>query len=287
MADSKFIIPKSHKIHQDFRQLIQDRKLVVFSGLPGVGKSLYINEFYRIAQSMNVSVDLVQWDVARKAFETDLINTHYPMGDGIVHNGLKLIAGEWLMQFIKIWLSENENSARLLLVEAPLVGHRFIELVKPIEDTYLETFLKSDQTVVVMPIPTKKVRKAIEEARAKQVNEDAKVWFGAKPSVMQMLWNMTCDIAIELGYDLAKNDHYNYDPDIYIWVFQKILKHRHFTPLIIDTLFDVPSDNEQSLHSLSSFKASDAEANEIGEEVISKYPGAEEIDRIVDNWYNT
>ena len=287
MAKETFIIPESQSIHQDFRKLVEDRKLVIFSGLPGVGKSLYINEFYRIAQSMDVPVDLVQWDVARKAFETELINAHYPMGDGIVHNGLKLIAGEWLMQFIKVWLNDNEDSDRLLLVEAPLVGHRFIELVKPIEDTYLETFLKSDQTVVVMPIPTKKVRKAIEEARAKQVDEDAKVWFGAKPSVMQMLWNMTCDIAIELGYDLEKKDQYDYDPDIYIWVFQKILKHRHFKPLIIDTLFDVPADNEQSLHSLSSFKATDTEADQIGKEVISNYPDTDEIDAIVDNWYNT
>ena len=94
------IIPKDHHLYNQFKQLIEDKRLVVFSGLPGVGKSLYINEFFRLAQELNVPIDLIQWDVARKAFETDLITERFPMGDGLVHNGLKLIAGEWLIRFV-------------------------------------------------------------------------------------------------------------------------------------------------------------------------------------------
>lgn len=279
------IIPKDHHLYNQFKQLIEDKRLVVFSGLPGVGKSLYINEFFRLAQELNVPIDLIQWDVARKAFETDLITERFPMGDGLVHNGLKLIAGEWLIRFVKKWLILNEDTDRILLVEAPLVGHRFIELVKPIPDTFLESFLSSDQTVVLMPVPTKEVRSAIEAARKEQVDEDAKVWFGAKPSVMQMLWNMTCKIAIELGYDLEEKDHYEYDPEIYIWVFDKILKHRHFVPLNIDTLFDVPKGSEEELHKLESHSADEYEANKIGSRIIEQYQDSDEIDRIVNGWY--
>ena len=279
------IIPEDHHLYTQFKKLIEEKRLVVFSGLPGVGKSLYINEFYRLAEDLKVPIDLIQWDVARKAFETDLIKAHFPMGEGVVHNGLKLIAGEWLLRFVKKWLIDNEDSDRMLLVEAPLVGHRFIELVKPVGDTYLESFLSSDQTVVLMPVPTKEVRSAIEESRRKQVDEDAQVWFGAKPSVMQMLWNMTCDIAIELGYDMETRSEYEYDPEVYIWVFNKILKHRHFVPLNIDTLFDVPKGSESELHGLDSFSADEYEANKIGQRIIERYQDTKEIDDIVNGWY--
>jgi len=41
------------------------------------------------------------------------------MGDGTVHNGLKLIAGQWLMDEIDIWSEQYLDTQRILLIEAP------------------------------------------------------------------------------------------------------------------------------------------------------------------------
>jgi len=193
------IIPASSPVFQKLKELAETTQLVIFSGLPGVGKSLYIREFQLIAKSLERPVDVIQWDVARKAFETPFIFEHFPMGEGTVHNGLKLIAGKWLMDEVDLWLGEYLDSDRILLIEAPLVGHRFIELITKNADQDLEAILSSEKTKVVMPIPSTEVRQKIEDERARQVSEDAKVWMGAKPSVMLMLWKMTCGIANEFG----------------------------------------------------------------------------------------
>ena len=84
------IIPTASPVFQQLGKLAADQQVVIFSGLPGVGKSLYIREFQLIAKSHNRPVDIIQWDVARKAFETEEILTHFPMGEGTVHNGCLL-----------------------------------------------------------------------------------------------------------------------------------------------------------------------------------------------------
>jgi hypothetical protein len=278
------IIPQDSPVFLELTELADNSKVVVFSGLPGVGKSLYVQEFQAIAQSKEIAVDVIQWDVARKAFETSYILAHYPMGDGTVHNGLKLIAGKWLLVRLKQWIEANRDNKKILLIEAPLVGHRFIELVKVNADKSLETFLSSDQFKVVMPIPSRDVRQAIESARADQVKEDAQVWLGAKPSVMLMLWKMTCGIANEFGMDIDMSGQPPYNPAIYEYVFSEILKHRHFVPLYIDALFDVPPQSESELHTLDSFIAEEEEANALAKEIIEQYSESE-IDHIVDRWY--
>ena len=186
MALLKNIIPTSSPVFQKLKAVAQNSQIVIFSGLPGVGKSLYIREFQLIAQSLEKPVDIIQWDVARKAFETEYISAHYPMGAGTVHNGLKIIAGKWLIDEVSLWAEQYEGSERILLIEAPLVGHRFIELATKQLDAEMEEVLSSEMTKVVMPIPTVAVRQKIETERARQVSEDAKVWSGAKPSVMLM-----------------------------------------------------------------------------------------------------
>jgi len=283
----QFIIPETSDVFKKLNALAEETRLVVISGLPGVGKSLYINEFYHLVQLKGKEITLIQWDQARKAFETDEIFKDFPMGDGTVNNGVKLMAGAWLMDQVKTWIDSNRETDSILLIEAPLVGHRFLELVIQSDDEALENFLSSDKTKVLMPIPTKKIRVAIEKAREDQVKEDAKVWFGAKPSVMKMLWKMTCDIAISLGYEMEEDADPAYDPEIYKFVFSKVLKHRHFEPLIIDELFKIKPNAESNLHSLESLVATDEIANEYAARTRNDYETDREIDEIVENWYNT
>jgi len=279
-------IPEPSPVYQTLDALVKECKIVIFSGLPGVGKSLYVNAFQALAKKEGKKLTLIQWDVARKAFETEDILSRFPMGDGTVHNGLKLIAGKWLMDEVEMWIDIHAEDSELLLIEAPLVGHRFIELVQQNASEELEQYLSSDEVQVVMPIPTNEVRSIIEEARAKQVKEEAKVWSGAKPSVMLMLWKMTCGIAVEFGKEIDMDGQPPYDPEIYSFVFSEILKHRHFVPLIIDEVFSLPEMDESMLHDNESLKA-DPETAAFYAELVNTFYSEQEIEEIVSNWYLT
>lgn len=278
------VLPESSFVFKSLLSSLKDAKLIVFSGLPGVGKSLYVNSFYNLAKEDDVPIDVIQWDMARKAFETEYIQSFFPMGDGTVHNGLKLAAGRWLMGYLKEWVLENRDNERRLMIEAPLVGHRFVELIHLNENEDLESFLKSEKTHFLIPIPTKEVRHKIEEKRAQQVSDDAKVWIGAKPSVMLMLWKMICGIANEFGQNIDMAGQPEYDHEIYKFVFGQILKNRHYKPLVIDEIFQTNEQNETELHSIKSEVASKEDAEKIVKQIIEQYDD-QTIDEIVGSWY--
>jgi len=281
------IIPTSSPVYKTLNNAASVAKAVVFTGLPGVGKSLYINAFQTIAKSLNRKVTVIQWDVARKSFETPEIQAHFPMGDGTVHNGLKLCAGKWLMATVSSWLTKNKNSDSILLIEAPLVGHRFVELAHKQNIEELEAFLSSKDCQFICPIPSKEVREKIEAARAAEVSEDAKNWLGAKPSVMLMLWKMICGLANDMGRSIPMDGQPPYDPEVYEFVFNNILKHRNFIPLHITEVFDVSHADEIELHSHEGLVASKEVANSISQAIIAMYPNEKEINEVIDRWYLT
>jgi len=279
-------IPITSHVYKTLDALAEECKIVVFSGLPGVGKSLYVKAFQSLAKNKDKDLSLIQWDVARKAFETEKILSKFPMGDGTVHNGLKLIAGKWLLDEVELWIESHHDDDQLLLIEAPLVGHRFIELVQENSSEELEDYLRCEEVQIVMPIPTIEVRSLIEEARRQQLSDDAKVWSGAKPSVMLMLWKMTCGIANEFGRSIDMDGQPPYDPEIYEFVFSEILKHRNFVPLLIDEVFTLPEMDESELHDSESLKANEETAIYYAD-LISELYDDNTIDEIVAKWYLT
>ena len=279
-------IPESSPIFSSLMTVAEEAKIVVFSGLPGVGKSLYMREFRLMARSLSRPVDVIQWDVARKAFETEYVLAHYPMGEGTVHNGLKLMAGQWLKDELVLWSEEHAEDDRILLIEAPLVGHRFVELAMQSDSSQLESRLSDHTTQIIVPIPSSSVRAEIEAERARQVREDAKVWSGAKPSVMLMLWKMTCEIGNELGLNVDMDGQPPYDPEVYKFVFGQILKHRNFIPLMIDQLYEVPTQNESALHDDQSMQPTSDVADHYGQMIKENYTDLQ-IDEIVNRWYLT
>ena len=74
------------------------------------------------------------------------------------------------------------------------------------------------------------------------------------------------------------------DPAGYEFVFAEVLKHRHFVPLMIDELFDVPEQDESALHSIDSMQASQAEADRYGQFILEEFE-MDDIDQVVDSWY--
>lgn len=281
------IIPQESNVYKTLDQAADTASGVVFSGLLGTGKSLYINQFLQLAQAKDKKVTVIQWDVARKAFETETISTRFPMEASTVHNGLKLIAGRWLIDTIRDWMNDHDPETDMLLLEAPQVGHRFIEIAKKQSDENLEEFFSSKRFQVIVPIPSVQVREKIEADRAAQVSEDAKVWSGAKPSVMLMIWKMICGVANEMGKEINIEGQPPYDPAVYEFVFSQILKHRHITPLYVDEVFDVKIENESALHDTGSVSSSPEIADQYGKQIINEHPSEDTIDAIIANWYIT
>lgn len=281
------LFPKTSHISQSLQKTAQSAQLVIISGLPGVGKSLYINQFKQIANELGKQVTVIQWDIARKAFEIPELEVRYPMGEGVVHNGLKLCAGKWLIDTVQDWLSRRNTDMDILLIEAPLVGHRFVELVKPQPNSSLESFLASDACQVIVPIPSKQVRAKIEDERRAQIADDAQSWTGAKPSVMLMIWKQICGIANEFGKTINMDGQPPYDPEIYEFVFTSILKHRNFIPLHVDEVFDVSIVDESELHNVGSLSADAQTALHYFKLTTTEYPADEALDAVVNKWYVT
>lgn len=280
------IIPEKSPVYQQLLLSARMAEVLVFSGLPGVGKSLYINQFQTLAKKEGRKVTIIQWDIARKAFETPEIAAQYPMGKGEVHNGLKLIAGAWLIDTIKAWLTTKADKG-LLLIEAPLVGHRFVEIAKKQADTAFEDYLSSPAFQVMIPIPSKEVRNKIEADRRAQVQEDAQQWTGAKPSVMLLLWKMLCGIAKQMGRNIPMDGQPPYDPEVYEFVFSKVLQRRHFIPLHIEEIYKINIGDEAELHHTGSLAADPATANRYAQKIWKQYPDESVINKLVDAWYLT
>lgn len=281
------MIPLECELNKQLVQLVNSSSILVVSGLPGVGKSLYVNHLIHIAKHKGKNVTVIQWDIARKAFESDEIANWFPMGEGVVHNGVKLSVGLWLMDVVTEWIKSHDAKLDFLLIEAPLVGHRFIELMNVQEDEQIESFLSSECMKVVVPIPSKKLRDKIEADRRIQVDENAVTWMGAKHSVMLLIWKDVCEIANLLGLKIDTNHQPPYDPQTYEFVFEKVLRHRYFVPLHIDEVFDVEIQNEKDLHATGSLQANSILASTYAKQVLQSYPNAKEMDAQVENWFNT
>ena len=191
------MIPVNDPINLQLQELSKRSKIIVFVGLPGTGKSLFINHFHHIAKSNGQQVQVIQWDVARKEFEKGDLKSFFPTEAGQVHPGVRLSAGQWLLSYLKSWSQRKlVDKQNILLIEAPLVGNRFSELCHIQEDIKLEKVLQSEIIQFVLAVPSEHVRKKIEADRIKQISETAKIWSGAKPSVMIQLWKDTLSLSL-------------------------------------------------------------------------------------------
>src|SRR5262249_62354910 len=70
-------------------------RMVFFSGLPGTGKSLLVHQLAHLAAQVGRRVHLLQWDVARPAFEASPAGQRYPLAGGVTHALIRKAAGLW------------------------------------------------------------------------------------------------------------------------------------------------------------------------------------------------
>ena len=75
------ILTPNSRISQVFAELIASADMVFVAGLPGVGKSLMLQQLTLMAQQAGREVDLLQWDTVRVVFERPI----YPVIAGVTH----------------------------------------------------------------------------------------------------------------------------------------------------------------------------------------------------------
>lgn len=284
--NSLIIIPRNTPVYPVLDRLAAEARVVCFSGLPAVGKSLYIKQFSYMALSRGRAITTLQWDKARQAYETTDWLSRYPESDGITHPAIRKACGLWSRKAVSAWSLQNNNPEALLIIEAPLIGNRLVELASPVQDED-ETFLSSQSVQFVIPVPSSGVRAAIEARRratsAAPQHEQEKA--DANPFVVAVLSRELCDVAIRLGYPGPAEWH-QYNPALYEFVYRAVLRYRNTSVLPIDFLLNTP----ESVYDVAwvDKKHLVPDADEVAgslELVLKSFPSPDALQKSVDAWY--
>jgi hypothetical protein len=211
-------------------------RIVVFCGIPGVGKSFLLREQLRLALSTGRRVSLLQWDVSRQAFETPAIRSRYPELQGSTHVMIRRAVGIWLRDAIVQWSDTHSDATDLLLIEAPLVGGRMSELAYQMEDR-AEALLSGHSVHFYVPTPTREVRFAIEAVRRVETasHRHARDAANAVPALVDELWQMVAQTAERLHIHVA-SPLSGYSPEAYFAVYRAVLRHRPVTEVPVEEI---------------------------------------------------
>ena len=228
---SQLILPPASALYQTFAALIETADLVFFAGLPGVGKSLLLQQLALLAGERGRPARLLQWDVARQPFESP----RYPLENGATHPLVIRATGLWLRQALAQWAAARQNN-ELLIGELPLIGGRFIEIARPAADA-AEALLRGERAQFLVPAPSRAVRQIIEARRAQSIaapqhQNEAQ---DAPPKLLRALWQDLYQVARQL--DLLANQppaQMPYTPEIYVAVYLHLLRFRRARAVYID-----------------------------------------------------
>ncbi len=282
---TQIILNPNSFIYRHFGRLVNRADRVFFAGLPGVGKSLMLQQLTLMAQEAGRTVHLIQWDTTRPVFETPELMAKYPEIDGVTHPMIRKAVGMWARQGVAEWDRTHDKPEHMLIGEVPLVGNRLMELAKPYDDD-VESILSSVKTQFMIPVPSKAVRDIIEANREKTIvdPQHEKESYDAPPNVLRALWHTLYQLAIELEIIDGQADEMSYTPEIYKSVYQHLLKHRYGQALMIDEVLK-PSgsayDFETKIFELS---ATPQQVKEIITHLETQFD-IQQIKDDVDNWY--
>ena len=188
----KTILPAESQIYRCFVDLVGNADRVFIAGLPGVGKSLLLQQLTLMALEAGRQVHLLQWDTARQPFETP----RYPLDQGATHPMVIKATGAWLREALLEWDNLYSTTNAILIGEVPLVGGRFMEIVRPTDDG-AESLLADKGTQFVLPVPSRQVRAVIETRRGESIanpthKNEAQ---DASPELLRALWQDLFHIA--------------------------------------------------------------------------------------------
>jgi hypothetical protein len=283
MSDPRIVLPPESAAYRRLAAAAQADKAAFFVGLPGVGKTLMLQQMTLLSHAAGRPLHVLQWDVARQAFETPEILARYPEIEGSTHAAIRRAAGLWVRGAIARWAAAHAGDDALLLGEAPFVGNRLSELAHPEADS-AEPFLSASTTHFIIPAPTLAVRAAIERRRARDLEsprharEAANAPLNLLDLLMQDLRSAGAALEIPCAPDAA-----GYDPAIYLAIYTRLLQHRHVHALMIDECWRVDSSAYDRGIDVTELQPSPAEVAAAMECVEALGPDA--LERAVSGWY--
>ena len=277
------LLGKDSGLYQSLSEAAGNKRCVFLAGLSGVGKSLLLQQLALIALDAGRTIHVIQWDIARQAFETPSVMARYPERDGVTHAGIRKAVGLWAREGIARWDRAHPDESHLLIGETPLIGNRLIELAQIRADA-VEPLLASDSTRFLIPAPSRSVRAAIEGSRGREMQLPAheRERANAALHLVRAHWREIRDVAQALGTAKPPLEE-DYDPAVYVGVYRHILRHRHSEVLPVDVVLPV-GGSAQELNSVTSeLSATPQEVDSIIHELSSIDDADLATD--VENWY--
>lgn len=277
--------PHIDRLHE----LARTHRMLFIAGLPGVGKSLLLRELAEAAHRYRRPVYLLQWDVARRPFDAPALLARYPEVDDITHAALRKAAGLWARDAVAEWAAGHADDGALLAGEAPLIGHRFVELARPADDA-AEPALAAAATRFLVPVPTVEVRRAIEAARAATTDRPRheRERADAVPNVLRLLWGELFDAASQLAAERGEAPPVDagYDPDTYLAVYTEALKRRNWEPLRVETALPPQSCSVYAVEAPAvDLAPSEAEAEAYVARMEREHPDLDALRRETAAWW--
>ncbi len=266
----------------------ENQRVIFFAGLPGVGKSLFLQQQTLIAHGLGRRVHLLQWDSAREAFETGETLRRFPEVAGTTHPAVRKAVGIWARRGVVEWHRAFPSPEHILIGELPIVGGRLVELVQKTSDE-AEPLLSGAETTFFIPVPTEAVRAHIEGARRASLERPKHEMEkrDAPVDIVQRLWLAVRDLAVDLELTTAgKNDNDPvYDPAIYRRVFEHLLRHRQTTVLSIAEVLPMVGSVYDLDVPVAEITAGRAEVEKCFADVARRFPGSA-VDEAVARWYD-
>ena len=280
------IIPQDTEIGQSLREAAQAR-VVMIVGLPSSGKSLMFQQMTILAHEAGRVVHTLQWDDARRSFETEEALAAYPEVDDLTHPGIRKAVGLWVRDGVAEWDRTNSDEKHLLLIELPVVGGRFIELLQSHEDA-AEALLSSDRSSVLIPVPTNEMRRRIEGFREETFANprNAEEEKDAPPYIVRDEWLATRRLYNRWNGIADRDDRDRvYDEEINRAVFARLCRFRQTRFLNIDRAFDTTGSAYERPVPVTKVQARPEQVTRALAHLEKLFPG-QAAERATDGWFD-
>jgi hypothetical protein len=204
-------------------------RLVFFAGLPATGKSLLTHQLAHLADAAGRRVTLLQWDVARRAFEESEPGRAYPIVDGITDPVVIRATGLWARAAVAAWHDRPTPAGDLMVGELPLIGGRLVELVErgPASDR-AEVVLTGPDCRFLLVVPSAEVRRHIEAERRRRFASPlhAKELDDAPSHLLDEMWRELVAAGRQLGVLAEAESAPAYQGELYRRIYAALLRHR-------------------------------------------------------------
>jgi hypothetical protein len=284
MVDDSSVFSPASAAHRALQAAAAETRCIVICGVPGMGKSLLLREQALIALAQRRTIHRLQWDVARQPFERADILARYPEIEGSTHPMIRRAAGLWVRRAVARWFEEQTDERHLLLIEAPLVGARFIELAR-IERDAAEIHLAAPATRFLVPVPSSEVRQAIHAARATEMAapRHARDAANALPVVVDALWQAVVEAAQALALPEAPAGSRGYSATLYAALYRHLLRHRHVQDVPVTEVIAGAGSPHEHAQPSPELAPADTEVSTLIAQAEAE--GVETVVRASDAWY--